>query len=138
MKSRALFRWRSANRRHRMRISQRRERAGQPVKPGCPAGTVRSDEGIASSGVTFQLWRLYQHAWLVCLFFPLVSLVQGPSPWWRLLLGLCALLLFAAGYTWLMWPHPASRGARERVRSRLSFLLFGALAALVVVFSLLD
>jgi len=103
-----------------------------------PARTLSSDEGIASSGVTFQLWRLYQHAWLVCLFFPLVSLVQEPSPWWHIVLGLCALLLFAAGYTWLMWPHPASRGARHRVNSQISFLLFGALAALVVVFSLLD
>jgi two-component system, NarL family, sensor histidine kinase DesK len=103
-----------------------------------PVGTLSSDEGIASSGVTFQLWRLYQHAWLVCLFFPLVSLVRGPSSWLSLVLGLCALLLFAVGYTWLMWPHPASRGARGRVRSRLSFILFGALAALVLVFSLLD
>jgi len=102
-----------------------------------PVGTLSSDEGIASSGVTFQLWRLYQHAWLVCLFFPLVSLVRGPSSWLSLVLGLCALLFFAVGYTWLMWPHPASRGARGRVRSRLSFLLFGALAALVLVFSLL-
>lgn len=33
-----------------------------------------TEEVIASSGITFQLWRLYQHAWLVCLFFPLVSL----------------------------------------------------------------
>src|SRR6266516_1420468 len=79
---------------------------------GRPSGTPSSDEGIASSGVTFQLWRLYQHAWLVCLFFPLVSLVREPSPWWRLLLGLCALLFFATSYTWLMWPHPASLAAR--------------------------
>src|SRR6266566_8057416 len=117
MKSRALFRGRSANRRHRMRISQRREIAGQPVKPGCPAGTVRSDEVIASSGVTFHIWRLYQHAWLACLFFPLVSLVRGPGSPWHLVLGLVALGCYAASYTWLMWPHPVHWAAQARIRS---------------------
>ncbi len=121
-----------------MRISQRRERAGQPVKPGCPAGTVRSDEGIASSGVTFQLWRLYQHAWLACLFFPLVSLMSEPHTSWRLARGVFALLFFAASYTWLMWPHPASQGAHARTRSHIAFLLFVALALQVTACSLVD
>src|SRR5213082_785288 len=90
-------------------------------------GMEGAEAPIASSGISFQLWRLYQHAWRVCLFFPFVSLVREPSPWWRLLLGLCALLFFATSYTWLMWPHPASLAARGQIRSRLSFLLFGAL-----------
>jgi len=94
------------------------------------------DEGIASSGVTFHLWRLYQHAWLVCLFFPFVSLVREPSPWWHLVLGLCALIIFAASYTWLMWPHPASQGARVRTRSRIALILLVALSLEVMVFSL--
>ena len=119
-----------------MQISQRQREQTRGTAVASPGGTPPRDEGIAFSGVTFQLWRLYQHAWLVCLLFPLVVLVQEPSPWWRLVLGLCALLVFAVGYTWLMWPHPASLGARERIRSRPSFLLFGALAALVLVFSL--
>nr|MBA2679296.1 sensor histidine kinase [Ktedonobacteraceae bacterium] len=51
-------------------------------------------------------------------------------------LGCLALIGFAAGYTWLMWPHPVSQGARAR--SRLSFLLFGMLATLALVFSLMD
>jgi two-component system sensor histidine kinase DesK len=112
---------------------------GTPHKgPGItrPGDRRPSDEGIASSGVTFQLWRLYQHAWLVCLFFPLVALVRQPPGTFRLVLGLCALLLFAAGYTWLMWPHPASQAARGRIHSRFSFLLFVALSLLVLVFSL--
>src|SRR5229473_6438618 len=67
-----------------------------------PGGTQPSDEVIASSGITFYLWRLYQHAWLVCLFFPLVSLVREPPATFRLVLGLFALLFFAASYTWLM------------------------------------
>ena len=45
-----------------------------------PAGTPPAEEGIASSGIAFQLWRLYQHAWLVCLIFPLASLVRNPLP----------------------------------------------------------
>ena len=102
-----------------MRISQRREIAGQPVKPGCPAGTVRSDEVIASSGVTFHLWRLYQHAWLACLFFPLVSLVRQPGSPWHLVLGLVALGWYAASYTWLMWPHPVHWAAQARIRSAI-------------------
>ncbi len=53
-----------------MRISQRRETAGQPVKPVCPGDTARSDEVIASSGVPFHLWRLYQHAWFAVASCP--------------------------------------------------------------------
>src|SRR5438132_10031981 len=106
MRSREPLVLQQATRRDRMRISQRREIAGQPVKPGCPAGTVRSDEVIASSGVTFHIWRLYQHAWLACLFFPLVSLVREPGSPWHLVLGLVALGFFATCFTWLMLPHP--------------------------------
>jgi len=103
-----------------------------------PAGTQPAEEGIASSGIAFQLWRLYQHAWLVCLIFPLAALVRNPLPVWHLALGGVALVGFAASYTWLMWPHPASQGARLRARSRSSFLLFVALSVLVLVFSVLD
>ena len=59
-----------------------------------PAGAQAPDEVIASSGFTFQLWRLYQHAWLVCLFFPLVSLVSQPQAPLRLAIGIAALVLF--------------------------------------------
>jgi len=103
-----------------------------------PGGTQPAEEGIASSGIAFQLWRLYQHAWLVCLIFPLAALVRDPFPVWHLVLGGVALVGFAASYTWLMWPHPASQGARLRARSRISFLLFVALSVLVLVFSVLD
>ena len=101
-------------------------------------GTQPPDEVIASSGVTFQLWRLYQHAWLVCLLFPFVSLVREASVSWHFALGLIALLFFAIGYTWLMWLHPVSPGARVQSRFRLAFLLFVSLSLLVLVFSLVD
>ncbi len=92
---------------------------------------------VASSGISFRLWRLYQHFWLpVCLLFPVVSLVQEPRSPVRLLLALAALVFFAASYTWLMWPHPASSAARARSQSRPPLVLFAVLIALVVVLSL--
>lgn len=104
-----------------------------------PQGVETNDEVIRESGVTLPLWRLYQHFWLIiCLFFPLASLVSKPDAWLRLAVGCTALLFFAISYTWIMWPHPASRGARTRGRSRLSLLLLVALGLQVTVFSLLD
>ena len=120
----------------RMWISQRREAPGQPVKAAFPGGAARSDEVIASSGVTFHIWRLYQHAWLACLFFPLVSLVRGPGSPWHLVLGLVALVFFAASYTWLMWPHPVHWAAQARTRSWRARLLWVALVVLALVLSL--
>lgn len=101
-----------------------------------PAGAQAPDEVIASSGFTFQLWRLYQHAWLVCLFFPLVSLVSQPQAPLRLAIGIAALVCFAVGYTWLMWPHPVSQGARAHTRPRTTLILFVALGTLALVCSL--
>src|SRR6266853_1230378 len=59
-----------------MQIS--REQGTSTKGPGIawPGGTQPSDEVIASSGITFYLWRLYQHAWLVWLFFG-VSAIAG-------------------------------------------------------------
>src|SRR5439155_2234065 len=70
---------------------------------------------VASSGISFHLWRLYQQFWLLfCLLFPVVLLVREPHSPVRLLLALTALVFFTASYTWLMWPHPASSAARAR------------------------
>src|SRR5260370_34857135 len=93
-----------------------------------PAGTPPAEEGIVSSGIAFQLWRLYQHAGLVCLIFPLASLVRNPLPVWHLALGGVALVGFAASYPWLRWPHPASQGTSLRPRSPISYLHFDPLA----------
>ena len=92
---------------------------------------------VASSGISFRLWRLYQHFWLpVCLLFPVVSLVREPPSFVRLPLAISALAFFAASYTWLMWPHPASSAAHARSQSLLPLVLFAVLIALVVVLSL--
>src|SRR5260221_59446 len=34
-----------------------------------------AQEPVAASGISFHLWRLYQHFWLLSLLFPIVSLV---------------------------------------------------------------
>ncbi len=95
-----------------------------------------AQEPVASSGISFHLWRLYQHFWLLCLLFPIISLVQAhPAPV-RLLVAVAALVFFATSYTWLMWPHPASSGARVRAQSHTSLILFAILVALVLALSL--
>jgi hypothetical protein len=80
-----------------MRISQRRA-LGQPMKAAYPGGTARSDEVIASSGISFHLWRLYQHFWLACLLFPLVHLVRYSSSPAQVITGVGALAFFAASH----------------------------------------
>lgn len=118
-----------------MQISHQQEPPKQTGKRFSSGRSARSAAAIASSGITFQLWRLYQHAWLVCLFFPLVALLQDPVSPGHMAAGLLALVGFATGYTWLMWPHPVHQ--EVRVRSSFSFLLLGMLGTLAFVFSLL-
>ncbi len=121
-----------------MWISHHQDR-GEPRLQATPfRRTARSEEMIASSGITFLLWRLYQHAWLICLVFPLLALLREPVSPGHLALGSLSLVGFATGYTWLMWPHPVSKEVRSQTRSRFSFVLFAALGALALVFSLTD
>src|SRR5690242_13004865 len=119
-----------------MQIWHAKARQEQAPSSACPGGTQPTDEVIASSGITFHLWRLYQHAWLACLFFPLVSLVREPGSPWHLVLGLVALGWYAISYTWLMWPHPVHWAAQARTRSWRAFLLWMVLVVLALVFSL--
>lgn len=95
-----------------------------------------ADEIIATSGISFHLWRLYQHFWLVCLLFPLAQLVRYPTPPVQMLTGVGALAFFAASYTWLMWRHPIERDARGRRSVPLQFVLWTVLTALALVLSL--
>ena len=112
---------------------------GNGKAPPSSADRGRTAEGvIASSGITFHLWRLYQHFWLACLLFPLVALVRTPGSLAHLFLGLGALVFFAASYTWLMWPHPVRRAERNRAQFHRQLGLFAVLVALVVVLSFAD
>jgi two-component system sensor histidine kinase DesK len=120
-----------------------RETASAPERPAgfsrknisTPSGRSAAEGAIASSGIAFTLWRLYQHFWLVCLVFPLVSLVRTPGPLMHLVLGLATLLFFAASYTWLMWSHPVSRAAQSRARFQTQVGLFVVLVALALTLS---
>src|SRR5579864_2997399 len=112
-----------------------RTKASEAIRPG---GRPQTDEGITSIGITFRLWRLYQRFWLLCMLFPLISLVREPQAFWHLALGLFSLLFFVASYTWLTWPHPVTQHRPTRMRSRLSLLLLVVLCVEVTVFSLLD
>jgi two-component system sensor histidine kinase DesK len=78
MRAATLYLSREGEWRDEMDISRAQDTSDTGAGIGRSGGTFSSDEGIVSSGVTFQLWRLYQHAWLVCLFFPLV-LSSRPS-----------------------------------------------------------
>ena len=83
---------------------------GNPTATATTIGHDSVSQGIiASSGITFRLWRLYQQFWLVSLVFPLIALLQAPGSPAHLILGLGGLACFARCYTWLMWLHPASR-----------------------------
>jgi two-component system sensor histidine kinase DesK len=95
-----------------------------------------AQEAIASSGISLRLWRLYAQFWLVCLLFPIFSLVQGAHDPVHLLIALAGLVLFVTIYTWVMWPHPLNSGALTRFRFRTSLLLFVALTILVLLLSL--
>ncbi len=52
---------------------------------------------IAASGVSPRLWRLYACFWLVCLFFPVLDLVQAPPA--GLHLAAAGLIAFTTIYT---------------------------------------
>src|SRR5260370_27224160 len=96
----------------------------------------QADEVIASSGISFHLWRLYQHFWLICLLFPLVFLARHSTSSAQLITGVCALAFFAASYTLLIWRHPIERGARGRSLAPLQLVLWTVLVTLALVLSL--
>jgi two-component system sensor histidine kinase DesK len=87
-------------------------------------------EVVASSGISLRFWRLYAQAWLVCLLFPIVYLVQTPLAPARLLIAAAGLIIFVIVYTWFMWPHPLNGVARTRSGSLTAHLLFAGLVTL--------
>ncbi len=92
--------------------------------PGAP-------EMVASSGISVRLWRLYAQAWLVCLLFPVIYLVQTPLAPVRVFLAVTGLATFAIVYTWFVWPHPLESRARPRSGSLPTLLALTGLTVLV-------
>ncbi len=99
-------------------------------------GARAGPEVIASSGISLRLWRLYAQAWLVCLLFPIVSLIQTSLTPVHLLIAVAGLAIFVIAYTWFMWPHPLDSDARAQSGSRTSIMVLVGLAALVFFLSL--
>jgi two-component system, NarL family, sensor histidine kinase DesK len=93
--------------------------------------TPKTPEIIASSGISVRLWRLYAQAWLVCLVFPILYLVQTPLPPLRLLVAFLGLGLFVILYTWFMWPHPLKHPAHTQAGFQRSWMTLTGLFMLV-------
>jgi two-component system sensor histidine kinase DesK len=91
---------------------------------------------VEASGISPRLWRLYAQAWLVCLLFPILTLIQLRPPLLHLLLACAGLAIFVASYTRIMWRHPIRAHARDRWPARSAYLLLAILVALVLVLSL--
>ncbi len=92
-------------------------------------------EIIAASGISVHLWRLYAYFWLICLVFPIFSLIQTPRRGIFLFLPVLGLVLFTAAYFWVMWPHPLNDRARTRLGLRTSIAIITGLTLLVFLLS---
>jgi two-component system, NarL family, sensor histidine kinase DesK len=95
-------------------------------------------EIIAASGISVRLWRLYAYFWLVCLFFPILSLIQTHPSGFHLLITVLGVSVFVSAYFSVMWPHPLSDRARTRLRLPLALTLIIGLTALVLLLSILN
>ncbi|MBK8903528.1 MAG: sensor histidine kinase [Anaerolineaceae bacterium] len=93
-------------------------------------------EIVAASGISVRLWRAYAQAWLVCLLFPILFLVQTPLTAVHLLITLAGLAIFVICYTWFMWPHPLTHETQRPIGLRTSLLVLTSLTALTLTLSL--
>lgn len=93
-------------------------------------------EIIAASGISVRLWRLYAYFWLVCLVFPILSLLQTRPSGLGLLVTIAGLITFAVTYFWVMWPHPLNDSVRARFRLQKSATLIISLTLLVMFLSI--
>ncbi|MEP7187681.1 MAG: histidine kinase [Roseiflexaceae bacterium] len=91
---------------------------------------------VVASGISPRLWRLYAQAWLICLLFPILTLVGQPPALPQLLLAIAGLAAFVIAYTRIMWSHPLHTSAHVRWPLRASVLVLTGLVALVLVLSL--
>ena len=99
---------------------------------------LKSQEIVATSGISVRLWRLYAYFWFICLLFPILSLIQTPPSRFHLLITAFGLIIFIAIYFWIMWPHPLSDQARTRLGLRTSLTLIIALTVLVLLLSIIN
>src|SRR5438046_10197925 len=88
---------------------------------------------VLTSGISLRLWRLYAQAWLVCLLFPILTLIQQRPPVFPLLLAVAGLVIFVACYTAIMWSHPLRPEAHSHWSLGSSLALLFGLVAFVLV-----
>jgi two-component system, NarL family, sensor histidine kinase DesK len=93
-------------------------------------------EIISASGVSARLWRLYVYFWLICLLFPILSLIQTPPLGLQLLIVIAGLIFFVGIYFWVMWPHPLDDGWHARFKLQKSIILIIGLTVLVLFLSI--
>lgn len=93
------------------------------------------DEMVVASGISLRFWRLYAQAWLICLLFPLSTLVQLHLMPVHLVLAVTGLVVFVISYTWVMWSHPV-QGAVRRPTQGQSLILLVGLTLLVLALTL--
>jgi hypothetical protein len=89
-------------------------------------------EMVVASGISLRLWRLYAQAWLVCLVFPLLALLQLQLSPDDLVCILSGLVVFVTSYTWVMWSHPVRSVAHRPTEFRHALLLLASLTVLVL------
>lgn len=93
-------------------------------------------EIVAASGISVRLWRAYAQAWLVCLLFPILFLVQTPLTAGYLFIALTGLAIFVVSYTWFMWPHPLAQESHLPTGFSKSLLVLAGFTVLVLFLSL--
>jgi two-component system, NarL family, sensor histidine kinase DesK len=108
----------------------------RPVQSAEPShGAHGPDELVVSSGISLRFWRLYAQAWLVCLLFPILELVQlHPEPL-HLLVAVAGVVTFVICYTWVMWSHPMHIAVRGQAQLRRAAFLVADLTILVFILS---
>lgn len=113
------------------------EEARMPVQSAeLSHGAQGLQEMVVASGISLRFWRLYAQAWLVCLLFPILTLIElQPTPV-HLILALTGLVVFVISYTWVMWSHPIQSIARRPTQVRQAVALLAGLTLLVLVLSL--
>jgi two-component system, NarL family, sensor histidine kinase DesK len=109
---------------------------GEPLRSAERSSAAGLQDMVEASGISLRLWRLYAQAWLVCLLFPILTLIQLRPPLLHLLLASAGLAIFVASYTRIMWRHPIQAQARDRWPARSAYLLLSSLVVLVLVLSL--
>ena len=106
-------------------------------KRSSPVEGLKLQEIITASGISVRLWRLYAYFWFICLFFPILSLIQTPPSGVHLLIIASGLIIFVGIYFWVMWPHPLSDRARTRLGMQKSVTLIIGLTVLVLLLSII-